>query len=91
MLLLISPVALDSAVAYVISAVGVAWAPAVVMISAVSGVSAAAIGLTEVEIPGVPAVTRVSAVAPVPTAVDVPFAVGVSKVSGSLMLLTSLQ
>ncbi len=59
-------------------------APAVVMVSAVSGVPATSIVLTAIE---VPAVARVSAVsAAVPTAVDVPFAVGVSKFSGSLML-----
>jgi hypothetical protein len=46
----VSAVVVDSAVASVIFALGVAWAPVVVMVSAVSGVSAAAV-LTAVNVP----------------------------------------
>ncbi len=46
----VSAVVVDSAVTSVIFALGVAWAPVVVMVSAVSGVSAAAV-LTAVNIP----------------------------------------
>ncbi len=54
-------------------------ASAVVMVYAVSGVPAAAVVLTAIDVSGVPAVTRVSAVAAIPTYVDVPSAiVGVS-------------
>jgi hypothetical protein len=46
----VSAVVVDSAVASVIFALGVAWAPVVVMVSAVSGVPAAAV-LTAVDVP----------------------------------------
>jgi len=51
-------------VASVIFALGIAWAPVVVLVSAVSGVPAAAVDLTAVDVPGVPAVARVFAVLP---------------------------
>ncbi len=50
--------------ASVIFALGIAWAPVVVLVSAVSGVLAAAVDLTAVDVPGVPAVARVFAVLP---------------------------
>ena len=61
----VSAVVVDSAVASVIFALGVAWAPVVVMVSAVSGVSAAAV-LTAVNVPEAkdPALARVFAVLP---------------------------
>ncbi len=68
-------VSVDSAVPIVISAVGVAWAPAVIMVSAGSCIPAAAVGVL-----GVPPQGRVSAVAAVLTAVDVPYATCVSNV-----------
>jgi hypothetical protein len=62
------------------SAVGVAWPPAV---SVVSCVPAAAVVLTAVDVPGVPAVARASAVvATVPIAVYVLSATGVSNIPG---------
>jgi hypothetical protein len=54
----VSAVALDSAVAKVISAI------AVVMDYAVSGVSVAGVVLTAIDVPGVPAVARVSVLPP---------------------------
>ncbi len=51
-------------------------ASAVVMVSAVSGVPAAAVVLTAIDVSGVPAVARIPAVAAIPTAVDVPSAIG---------------
>ncbi len=40
-------------------ALGIAWAPVVVLVSAVPGVPAAAVDLTAVDVPGVPSVARV--------------------------------
>jgi hypothetical protein len=47
------------------------WASAVVMVTAVAGVTVAVVVLTVVDVPGAPAVTKVSAVAAITTAVDV--------------------
>jgi hypothetical protein len=78
---LASAVAVDSSATSLISAVGVAWAPAVVIVSAVSGVPADAVVLTAVDVQWVPAVARVFVVAAILIAVDVPSATGVSNVS----------
>ncbi len=50
-------------------------ASAVVRVSAVSGVPAAAVVFTAIDVSGVPAVARVSAVAAIPTYVNVPSAI----------------
>ncbi len=55
---------------------------AVVMVSAVAGVPAAAVVFTAFEISGVPAVAEVSAVTAIPTAVDVLNSDSISNVSG---------
>ncbi len=65
------------------SAIGVAWPPAIFMVSDVSSVPAGVVVLTAVDIPGVPAVPRVfAAVAAVPTSVYILSATGFSNVSG---------
>ncbi len=78
-----SAVAVDSAWCYCIAAISFPWILAAFKVSAVTGVPAAAVDLTDVDVPGVPAVAMVfNAVAAVPTAVDVPSASGVSTASG---------
>ncbi len=52
-------------------AVGIAWASAVVMVSAGSCITDAAVILTADDVPGVPALARVSEVSVVLTAVDI--------------------
>ncbi len=56
---------------------------AVVMVSTVAGVPAAAVVFTAFDISGVPAVAKVTAVTAIPTAVDVLNSDSVSNISGS--------
>jgi hypothetical protein len=74
-------VSVDSAVPILIPAVGIAWAPAVVIVSAGSCIPAAAVGVL-----GVPPLGRVSAVAAVLAAADVSYSYN----PGSRMLLMPL-
>ncbi len=67
-MLLLPAVAVDSAVANVIAAVGVLKVPSLVMASAVAGITPAAVVLFAVDINGVPALARVSAVGAFPSA-----------------------
>jgi hypothetical protein len=60
-----NPAALSVAVADVIPAIGFPRVPAVVIVSAGTGVHAAFVVLTAVDVPGAPAVAKISAVAAV--------------------------
>ncbi len=75
--------AVDSAMANVITAVGVPRVPAVGIVSAFAGIPTAANVLNTVDVPGIPAfLARVFAIAAIHTALDVHSATCVSKVSG---------